>query len=72
MNEQGQGKGRDDVYQWTKDSFHPRLKPSKLPDISDGVDGKVICFVLGVVAVLGVVLVSKYLGQIILFLKELV
>lgn len=67
-----QAKGRDDVYQWTEGSFHPRLKPSKLPDISDGVDGKVICFVLGVVAALGIYLVSKYLGQIILFFKELV
>jgi hypothetical protein len=59
-----QSKGRHDVYVWVEGLFHPRLKPTELPTIDDGVDAKVICFCAGFVACLVLCMVVKHIEAI--------
>ena len=57
-----QSKGRNEVVEWLEGLDHPRLKQKELPDIERHC--KFICFTLGAVTCLAVVLLTKYAGEI--------
>ena len=59
-----QSKGRHEVVEWLEGLDHPRLKQTPLPDVDDGTDGKVICFLAGFVTCAAIVLLVKNIGTI--------
>ena len=55
-----QSKGRHEVVEWLEGLDHPRLKQTPLPDVDDGTDGKVICFVVGVLSGIALCVLIRY------------
>lgn len=59
------GQEFDGELSWAETQFHPKLVPTKLPDINDGWDAKVMAFALGVISGICLCVVIRYIEAIV-------